>query len=127
MQWKHSAMSDQPIISIRDLRKIYRLGEVEVQALRGVDLDIQRGEFLSIVGPSGSGKSTLFHIIGGLTPPHAGQGHICGQGTSPTTPTHPTRLREPNARLLFHQVQPPFTPRGPAENPPVGRTTANAA
>ena len=54
---------DGAIIRIRGLRKVYHAGDVDVEALRGVDLDVVRGEFLSIVGPSGSGKSTLFHVI----------------------------------------------------------------
>ena len=58
-------MSNDSIISVRDLRKTFHVGEVDVHALRGVNLDVRRGEFLSIVGHSGSGKSTLFNIIGG--------------------------------------------------------------
>jgi putative ABC transport system ATP-binding protein len=103
MPWKHSAMSDQPIISIRDLRKIYRLGEVEVQALRGVDLDIQRGEFVSIVGPSGSGKSTLFHILGGLTPPTSGSIHIAGRDLLGMTDAERTDLRKTSVGFVFQK------------------------
>jgi putative ABC transport system ATP-binding protein len=103
MQWKHSVMSDQPIICIRDLKKIYRLGEVEVQALRGVDLDIQRGEFVSIVGPSGSGKSTLFHILGGLTPPTSGSIHIAGRDLLGMTDGERTELRKTSVGFVFQK------------------------
>jgi putative ABC transport system ATP-binding protein len=61
-----------------DLRKTYRVGNVEVPALRGVSFSIQRGEFVTIVGPSGSGKSTLFYLLGGLT--RADSGHVIVDG-----------------------------------------------
>jgi putative ABC transport system ATP-binding protein len=96
-------MSDPPIISIRDLRKIYRLGEVEVHALRGVDLDIQRGEFVSIVGPSGSGKSTLFNILGGLTPPSSGSIHIAGRDLLGMTDRERTELRKTSVGFVFQK------------------------
>jgi putative ABC transport system ATP-binding protein len=96
-------MSDEPIISIRDLRKIYRLGEVEVQALRGVDLDIQRGEFVTIIGPSGSGKSTLFHILGGLTPPTSGSIHIAGRDLLGMTDRERTELRKTSVGFVFQK------------------------
>lgn len=54
------------MIEIRGLRKVYRMGDEEVQALAGVDLDIARGEYVAVIGPSGSGKSTLMNILGGL-------------------------------------------------------------
>ncbi|MFM9024740.1 MAG: ABC transporter ATP-binding protein [Planctomycetaceae bacterium] len=61
-----------PAFSARGLTRIYRMGEVEVAALRGVDLDLARGEFVVILGPSGSGKSTLLNILGALDAPTAG-------------------------------------------------------
>ena len=54
----------EPIIRVRGLQKTYQTGDVPVHALRGVDLDVKRGEFLAVIGPSGSGKTTLFHILG---------------------------------------------------------------
>jgi putative ABC transport system ATP-binding protein len=96
-------MSDAPIISIRDLRKIYHAGEVDVHALRGVNLDVQRGEFVSIVGPSGSGKSTLFHIVGGLTPPTAGSIQLDGHDLLGLTDSERTELRKTTVGFVFQK------------------------
>jgi putative ABC transport system ATP-binding protein len=61
-----------PIFQARGLTKVYQMGEVQVQALRGVDLDLYQGEFVVLLGPSGSGKSTLLNILGGLDTPTSG-------------------------------------------------------
>ena len=65
-------MSREPVFVARGLTKVYHMGEVEVHALRGADLDLYAGEFVVLLGPSGSGKSTLLNILGGLDVPTAG-------------------------------------------------------
>ncbi len=72
-------MSETPIIQVSDLYKTYRAGDVDVHALQGANLEVQRGEFVAIIGPSGSGKSTLFNILGALTPPTSGTVLIDGK------------------------------------------------
>jgi len=72
------ARDDHVLIDVRNVVKIYRMGEVEVPALRGVSLQIRRGELLSIMGPSGSGKSTLMNILGCLDQPTAGEYYLDG-------------------------------------------------
>src|SRR5712692_6622808 len=96
-------MSEAPIIEIRSLRKVYRVGQVDVEALRGVDLNVGRGEFLSIVGPAGSGKSTLFHIVGGLTPATSGAVRIGGQEVGAMSDAERTRLRKTTVSFVFQK------------------------
>jgi putative ABC transport system ATP-binding protein len=96
-------INGEPIISIRDLRKTYHVGEVDVHALRGVDLDVQASEFVSIVGPSGSGKSTLFHIVGGLTPTTSGTIHIAGRDLLGMSDAERTELRKRTVGFVFQK------------------------
>jgi putative ABC transport system ATP-binding protein len=91
------------MIEIRDLQKTYRVGEIDVHALRGVDLSVARGEFVAIVGPSGSGKSTLFHILGGLTPPTSGSIHIDGRDLLGMTEAERTNLRKTGVGFVFQK------------------------
>jgi len=93
----------EALIEVRDLRKVYRVGKVDVMALRGVDLDVPPGDFLAIVGPSGSGKSTLFHIIGGLTPASGGTVRIAGQDISSLTDAGRTELRKKKVGFVFQK------------------------
>jgi putative ABC transport system ATP-binding protein len=93
----------ESIIRTRNLRKVYQTGKVSVEALRGVDLDVPAGEFISIVGPSGSGKSTLFHIIGGLTPPSAGEVIVAGRDVSKVGDAGRTELRRRCVSFVFQK------------------------
>ncbi len=91
------------IIRVRGLRKTYHVGEVDVHALRGVDLDVGRGEFLAIIGPSGSGKSTLFHILGGLAPPTAGEVLIDGVDLRKLSESERTEMRQKKIGFVFQK------------------------
>ena len=91
------------IIEIVDLHKVYRLGRVDVPALRGVNLAVEAGEFLAIVGPSGSGKSTLFHVVGGLTPPTSGHVKIDGVDLAAMTDGGRTKMRQRTVGFVFQK------------------------
>jgi len=91
------------IIQVRGLRKVYHTGEVEVEALRSVDLQIKRGEFVAVVGPSGSGKSTLFHILGGLAPPTSGEVWIDGVDLRKMSEGQRTEMRQRKVGFVFQK------------------------
>jgi putative ABC transport system ATP-binding protein len=96
-------MTDHTIIEATDLTKIYRVGEVEVPALRGANLRVRQGEFVCVVGPSGSGKSTLFHILGGLTHPTSGAVHIDGHDLFGMSDRDRTNLRRNKVGFVFQK------------------------
>jgi putative ABC transport system ATP-binding protein len=89
------------VFHARGLTKTYRNGEVEVQALRGVDLDILRGEFIVLLGPSGSGKSTLLNILGGLDVPTAGEVRFGDHVLTQATETELTTYRRDHVGFVF--------------------------
>jgi putative ABC transport system ATP-binding protein len=92
-----------PIIEVHNLRKVYHSGEVDVHALRGVNLQVAHGEFLSVVGPSGSGKSTLFNILGGLAAPTEGQVVIDGEDIQKLTDSQRTEMRQRKVGFVFQK------------------------
>lgn len=90
-----------PIVQIKDVDKDYPLGKTTVHALRGVTLDIERGEFVTIAGPSGSGKTTLLNLIGCIDVPTIGQVLIDGQSTSELSDDELTDLRLHTLGFIF--------------------------
>ncbi|PYV15584.1 MAG: ABC transporter ATP-binding protein [Acidobacteria bacterium] len=93
----------EPIILTSDLKKIYRIGKVEVPALRGVDLVVPEGEFVAVAGPSGCGKSTLLHVLGGLTAPTSGKVLVDGNDFSAMNDADRTRFRRHKIGFVFQR------------------------
>ncbi len=101
--YPQAAAAMEPIIQTENLRKIYRVGKVDVHALRGVDLTVQAGEFIAIVGPSGCGKSTLLHILGGLTGPTTGRVLVDGNDFRSMSDADRTRFRRHKIGFVFQR------------------------
>jgi putative ABC transport system ATP-binding protein len=92
-----------PILSLRGVRKTYATGHLEVEALRGVSLDVREGEYVAVMGPSGSGKSTLMHILGCLDGPTSGSYELAGQDVSGMTETELAEIRNARIGFVFQQ------------------------
>jgi len=89
------------VYQARGITKVYRMGEVEVHALRGVDLDLFEGEFIVLLGPSGSGKSTLLNILGGLDIPTSGSVSYRGQDLTKDDDALLTKYRRDHVGFVF--------------------------
>src|SRR5208283_5639847 len=89
------------LLSARALTKTYAMGKRTLEVLRGVNLDVARGEFLALRGASGAGKSTLLHLIGGLDTPNAGQIHFAGQNLATFSENQLTEFRNRRVGFVF--------------------------
>ena len=93
--------SQEAVFHIHGITKVYRMGDVEVHALRGVDLDLYAGEFVVVLGPSGSGKSTLLNILGGLDVPTSGDVHYLDHRLTGAGDAALTRFRREHVGFVF--------------------------
>ena len=100
-QKPQAAQPSRPVFEARALTKVYEMGEVQVQALRGVDLDLYAGEFVVLLGPSGSGKSTLLNILGGLDSPTSGTVRYGDHDLSVYDDASLTRYRREHVGFVF--------------------------
>ncbi|SET37019.1 putative ABC transport system ATP-binding protein [[Clostridium] aminophilum] len=94
-------MEEKPVIRVKNLYKIYHVGETAVHALDGLSFDIRRGEFCAIVGPSGSGKSTLLNMLAGLEPPSRGEIVIAGTHIEHMTENELVAFRRERVGFIF--------------------------
>src|SRR5258705_13017495 len=104
-------------IEAHDLKKTYRVGKIDVPALRGISFTVERGEFVTVVGPSGSGKSTLFYLLGGLTRADSGSVTIDGVDLARLSDGERTKLRKSKIGFVFQKFNllPPLNARSNIE------------
>jgi len=93
----------KPILETEDLQMTYRVGKVDVRALRGVSITVDSGEFMAIMGPSGCGKSTLLHIIGGMLTPTSGRVMIDGEDITGMSDARRTDMRRRKIGFVFQR------------------------
>jgi putative ABC transport system ATP-binding protein len=91
------------ILEAENLEKVYRIGKVDVPALRGVSLEVQEGEFVAIMGPSGCGKSTMLHLLGGLLTPTSGRIVIDGEDITAASDAKRTSVRRKKIGFVFQR------------------------
>ena len=100
---KKYSEDEQPLIRLKNISKIYKMGDEEVRANDSIDLDIYKGEFVAIVGKSGSGKSTLMNIIGALDVPTSGNYYLGGHDTSSMSDNELAEIRNRMLGFIFQQ------------------------
>jgi putative ABC transport system ATP-binding protein len=96
-------VSGTPVIEIRDLRKTYTTGPISFEALRGISVTIEQGEYVAVMGPSGSGKSTFMHIVGCLDVPTLGSYHLAGEDVGTMSEEQLAVVRNRRIGFVFQQ------------------------